>query len=84
MLLVRSAVRVDDPALRIVMLEKFLAADVAEHHALGNPQLLRTYITPHVASLKSYGFRAKRGVSTRFIMNSPVGTAASADSTMAV
>ena len=43
-----------------------------------------TYITPHVVSLKRYGLRVKRGVSTRFIMNSPVGTVASADSTMAV
>src|SRR4029450_1976759 len=43
-----------------------------------------TYMTPHVVSLNRYGLRTNSGVSTRFIMKSPVGTVASAVKTMAV
>src|ERR1035437_325286 len=32
----------------------------------------RTYIRPQVISPKTYGFRMKNGVLTRFIMNTPV------------
>ena len=43
-----------------------------------------TYIYPQTRSVNRYGLRMKNGVCTRFIMNRPVGTTASAESTMAV
>src|SRR5687768_2091640 len=43
-----------------------------------------TYMTPQVPSVNMYGLRSNNGLRTRTIMNRPVGTTASADSTMAV